>query len=846
MLVTHPTASRPALVAGMSAQQLLDTVGADPAAGLTVGVQGAGGYGKTTLLTELARVYRAAGVEVERVGAAAEVSGRGAVLVDDAQHLPDAVVARLAELAGEPDARLIVAYRPWPRRPALADLVTALGRSGPPVILGGLDRSGVAAEVEKALGQQASKEMVDHLLARTGGVPRLVSRVVHGWAQDPASSGQSRLPSIVLDGFQHDLDQLGEQGLSCLTALSMGAPPHPDVLATVLEVAPHTATQALAAVRASGLSDPSGELFGIAREVAVAFTPADHRIAVLRKLVNVQLARGGPLLNMVRPLVESGQPIVGDPALADAFDRAANEAMASSPRLAGRLLAAAVTAGAPRSSVVSRAARAAAIAGDFDEALRLADEVMVDEQAVDRGLGVQVAASVLAHRGLLEQSAQLCRWSVEQVRWPGDQAFAVTGLLGVGRPDEADELVGTQGLSGPPTSLAGSAVQLANGVRESIGGSAATALSTLVRAASLSEPVGRTMLVPDSPPAIAATVALQCGEFDVAQSMLDRAVESGTGGRLLSVRHRLLAAWVPLLRGDTVSARSRLDVVNADTLTESGGGMHVRDRLMATALLVGIANRDNDMTGLAQARSQARQAVAEHPVDLFSLLPLGELVVAAARLRDREWIDPYLSEARALLGRLGDPPLWSALLHWKCLQAAIVLDDRDGVRTSTRQLESTAAHNPMAAALSGAAVAWTRVLGGTVDHEEVEVAARALFACGLAGDGARLAGQAALHTTNRPVMLALLEVARSLQGKPARPRAVKARPGAPDGEALSDREKEVAELVLSGLTYKQVGKRLYISAKTVEHHIGRIKQRLGCNSREELLNRLRELLSDQS
>lgn len=64
----------------------------------------------------------------------------------------------------------------------------------------------------------------------------------------------------------------------------------------------------------------------------------------------------------------------------------------------------------------------------------------------------------------------------------------------------------------------------------------------------------------------------------------------------------------------------------------------------------------------------------------------------------------------------------------------------------------------------------------------------------------------------------------------------------PGSEALSGREQEVVELVLAGLTYKQIGKRLFISAKTVEHHVGRIKQRLGCTSREDLLARLRELV----
>ena len=49
--------------------------------------------------------------------------------------------------------------------------------------------------------------------------------------------------------------------------------------------------------------------------------------------------------------------------------------------------------------------------------------------------------------------------------------------------------------------------------------------------------------------------------------------------------------------------------------------------------------------------------------------------------------------------------------------------------------------------------------------------------------------------------------------------------------------------MLAGLTYKQVAERLYISAKTVEHHMARIRQRLGCTDRRDLLARLRTLTS---
>jgi DNA-binding CsgD family transcriptional regulator len=59
---------------------------------------------------------------------------------------------------------------------------------------------------------------------------------------------------------------------------------------------------------------------------------------------------------------------------------------------------------------------------------------------------------------------------------------------------------------------------------------------------------------------------------------------------------------------------------------------------------------------------------------------------------------------------------------------------------------------------------------------------------------------------------------------------------------LSDREREVAQLVLEGLTYRQIGERLFISAKTVEHHVARMRQRLGSGSRGELFAHLRQIV----
>jgi DNA-binding CsgD family transcriptional regulator len=60
---------------------------------------------------------------------------------------------------------------------------------------------------------------------------------------------------------------------------------------------------------------------------------------------------------------------------------------------------------------------------------------------------------------------------------------------------------------------------------------------------------------------------------------------------------------------------------------------------------------------------------------------------------------------------------------------------------------------------------------------------------------------------------------------------------------LSAREQEIARRVLTGLTYKEIGAQLFISAKTVEHHMARIRRRLGATSRRELFGQLQAMLN---
>ena len=56
---------------------------------------------------------------------------------------------------------------------------------------------------------------------------------------------------------------------------------------------------------------------------------------------------------------------------------------------------------------------------------------------------------------------------------------------------------------------------------------------------------------------------------------------------------------------------------------------------------------------------------------------------------------------------------------------------------------------------------------------------------------------------------------------------------------LSEREHEIAQLVLQGRTYAEIGAELFISPRTAEHHIGQIRRRLAATSRSDLLAKLR-------
>jgi DNA-binding CsgD family transcriptional regulator len=276
--------------------------------------------------------------------------------------------------------------------------------------------------------------------------------------------------------------------------------------------------------------------------------------------------------------------------------------------------------------------------------------------------------------------------------------------------------------------------------------------------------------------------------------------------------------------------------------------------LWAAALHTAIARRAGDAGALQKHWHAAMEVLAEYSLDLFALLPLGELWVAAARMRQVDRLRHSLEQAFGLLEALGNPSLWAVPLHWAGVHAGILANSPEAVAPHGQALSTAAAESTLARALSGAGRTWLRVLAAQVDADEVTAAARSLSNVGLTSDATRLAGQAALQAPDGRVSGAMLQLGRDLKlgaGPAEAPVAPEAEASSaaphhpPAGSPLSDREREVAELLLLGMPYRDIGGQLFISAKTVEHHVARIRRRLGAGSRSEMLSMLRAMLAPQ-
>ena len=774
-------------------------------------VAGGIGTGKSTAMAAARRALGDAGCSVVTV--APSEPANAAVVIDDAHLLSADELQRLTELCAEPEVTVVVAAEARDHDPHLAALALAIERRHPRIALGALS----IGEVSRLL--PLPPERLDEVMAATAGLPFLIAglntALVAGLPVD-------QIADSAFFGLIERLRRLGEPQLEGLLITSLSTDLGAADLAAALEVSADDAQSLVDQARATGLVQPhqssqfrrsvhraAAQLVGVARhhELESALLRTQLEFSTLTGELAIRLAEHG--LHDAR----LAQPL---------RDHAAAIRL---PAERARIYRAAVDAGAL--DLRPALAEALVLSGDCSGAAALADELLGSPDAAQRAAAARVAAAVAAHDGTGSQGAEVFSWLGP---YPDATVGAAAVVVHLGAGDlGAARTAADAAHAGPPTAEARAARALTEGLLLTIEG-------RYPDAAALLGPVATTELpaIPDSPAALTTLAALHSGDSVRAHSVISRAADADGDQALFGTRHRLLRAWVGMQNGQF------------DQECQTADAVHARDALWAAALRTAIARRRGDTGALQRHWHTGLEVLSEFSMDLYSLLPLGELWMGAARLGHQDLVRPAVNRAFAVLTALGDPPAWSLPLHWAGVHAGIIAGDPAAVAPHAHALSAAAPASPFATALAAAGRTWLNVLANNVMPDEVASATRRLAQFGLTSDATRLAGQAALHAPDPKISALMLQTARDLQvggGEAAAGYTVVTapNPSAYPSRSLSDREREVARLLLLGLPYREIGSQLFISAKTVEHHVARIRRRIGAQSRSEMLSLLRTM-----
>lgn len=735
------------------------------------------------------------------------------LIVDDLHRLAADQLAPLRTRAADPDAALIVALRPEAWQEPIADIARQLERDRPSVVLGHVSRSDVLTFLA-GHHLTLSDACVNHILAITGGVSWLVSESLraHDERDCGGDAAHRELRTVLEERIAHRMNMIP-----------------PSLRAEIERIC----------IDAHGLSRTSAQT-------------DDH---VHRGYAEGLLLRSGGPVPLVRATVQATMPVErlialssvssesGDPAdvpshaLGETLIRHADLLLPTHPLRAAELYQGAIRSGVPAVSLAGHRAEAAWASGDVDAASALIDAAgALDAPATDadRDRLADTAAAIWSARGMMQQAHAV--YLLNPPSNPISGARAKVAALGVGHV--ADDRVE---VASAPSTLGVAMSLLRRGLNASLApDQSEAALADLVRASEMYSRSHSAAAMPELPAVIAAILALNLGSVTTARSLIDDALTEEHGGAWARPRLLLWRAWIAVQLARPAAARA--------ALAEAHAARTPRDILLARAVEVAIARRYEDAAGLESAWKRARASLLRVDVDLYLLHPLAELISSATRAGDAEHIRPQFARALAIVERLGSPPLWSAHLHWAGIQNGILRNSPESLRPHAKALVDAAASSRVASTMAGAGRLWTSVLGGTVDTDAVEKAAHGLASVGLTWDAARLAGHGAARSQDRKVSARLLACARELHPIDGSRRAMAAggadvqSAATPPQELLSERELEVARLVVEGKTYAEIGETIFISPRTAEHHIAHIRRRLGANSRSEVIAKLRQLI----
>lgn len=788
---------------------------------VVVGVDGAG---RTHRLGEIAAASDLPVIRVDgRSGADVDLSGVPAVppdagclvVVDDAHRLADAALRTLAAAARR-GVRMAIARRPTLDRPALAELDEAVAAQGPVELLGPLDDGALATLVSTVTGRPASPDVLAQVREASAGHAAVAAAVAAMVGAGAAVADAAPVPALAAR-LQQRLARLPASITDLAHLLGLGLDLADEVLADAAGLAPADLAPAMRTLRDEGMLVSDGErLIPAVAQTLLADLPPAQRRRLHDRIALALIAAGGDPVTAATQLsaarVRTGHA-------ARVYAAAADKLRFDDPAAASTWYDDALDAGADPGTLAAGRAEADALLG------RPVD-VDATPAAPEEARRVALAAgAAAAHQGRATRAADTLTAAGE----PGP-LLAAPVLVAVGRPEPARQAAGGTGPL-PLRRFAEAVLEISD---------PAAAVPLLIEAAEAMEATPPALVLPDTPHAMGALVAVTACDASTAEHLLERAIAGKVGGPVATERHRTLLAWVRMRIG-------RFDTALAELRRLAGNPLPGRELLLAAALAAGIARRGGDIAKLREAWTIAEPVLARQAVDLFHLEPVEELLVAAARLRQHHRLDPVLKSLDDIVSRLTAPTAWVVSLAWVRLQVAVVSEDAAAAEAAADAIQR-ALRDPTTAtrrqlAQGTAAGLWVRALTGEVDPDAVVAATDALAAAQLPWEASRLAGQAAIRTSDPAAARKLLERARDLTA--AEPAVTLERPDASPG-GLSERELEVARLVLDGRTYREIGSQLYLSPKTVEHHVARIRTKLNATSRAELVAALRRIFGDQS
>ncbi len=754
------------------------------------------------------------------------VSPAGVLVVDDAQWIHDDLLDVLTRVVSRLDAdtRVIVAHRPRLDRPILAQLDDVVADGRPPIILDALDeeelRSIAGGSPLAELGQIA----IDHLVTTTGGLPAMVDALLRSAADDPRThrawlAGGSPTATVI-ETIRTAYARLTPTARRVLSAMSFGSSPAEDLLDMLDDLDRRDLAAALLVLDDAGLLAPGHtEPIPVVAEVVPHLHPSTertrHHLAAATSLAH----RSDAIVRRAEHLLAAdGQT----PEASEAFLRACDHLLDGAPEASVAWLDEARRAGAEAVEIASRATvmftrlgrpleaiRASAGLGDRalspDEAFALARSYTEARRPLQAG-GVWAA---LADRpdgpAVAGLAAQLCRVVAGRIDAGCD--LVTTAVAGEPRADAEEEVA----------RLIASAVGLLADDDEAGALSAASDASSLELAA-----LGEQRL-PFSATSFATWLALHLGDVGHAARICARSLSARSRSDAIRRSRVARSEFVNVVGG---ASETTLDL---DGWAEMGPA----DRLVTVATIAGAARRSNDLARLVELRPLLHEVLLSPP-DLLTNAAFGEALVSAARLGDHDLVDAArLTRDRAFV-RLPRRSMVT-ISAWQDLRIAAASDRGDLAADVARRLAEIDPGEGRLGRLVEVMTVWTAALDGTAEVDDVTRAGRTLRELGFRWEATRLVGAAAMHIDDTDGARELLARARELRVDLRTTHDATT----PLSARLSERELEVAGHLTEGLTYKEIGGRLYISPKTVEHHVARIRQRLGATSRAEMLEVLR-------